>query len=86
MSHTSHTGEETDASTQPVCKQGRWSTQLQLAVSEATINIRTDRKTGGTNHKGEIFNKYIIFLQISKCTADMLPAPAQSKKSKNSGI
>ena len=55
MTHTPNTGKGTDASTQPVCKHGHWSTQLQLAVSEATINIRTEGQTGGTNHKGEIF-------------------------------
>jgi hypothetical protein len=80
VTHTPYTGKDTDASTQPVCKQGHWSSQLQLAVSEATINIRTEGQTGGTNHKGEIFKKYMTHLQISKRTAGKLPAHAQSKE------
>ena len=80
MAHTSHTGEGPDAANQPVSKQGHWSTQLHLAVSEATINIRTERKTRGTDHTGEIFNIKVTHLQMSKCTAGKRPVPAQSNK------
>jgi len=80
VAHISYTGEEPDAANQPVSKQGHWSSQLQLAVSEATINIRTDRKTRGTDHTGEIFNIKVTHLQMSKCTAGKSPVPAQSDK------
>lgn len=80
MAHISHTGEEPDAANQPVSKQGHWSSQLQLAVSEATINIRTEGKTRGTYHTGDIFNIKVTHLQMSKCMAGKRPVPAQSNK------
>jgi len=80
VAHVSYTGEEPDAANQSVSKQGHWSSQLQLAVSEATINIRTDRKTRGTDYTGEIFNIKVTHLQTSKYTAGKCPVPAQSDK------
>jgi len=80
VDHISYTGEEPDAANQPVSKQGHGSSQLQLAVSEATINVRRERKTRGTDHTGEIFNIKVTHLQMIKCTAGKRPVPAPIKQ------